>query len=259
MKGKRIWALILRYSWALRDPSRITDFLFWPVIDIGYFGLIALWSGVLAGKPELVKIFVTALVFWQIIYRSNLEICVNLMDEFLERNLINLLASPLLKREWILAMMITSLVKSIFTFFLGVFVGFLFFQINVLSIGWPLFPFVILCLISGWIIGFVAAGIIIYQGPKLQQLPWVVITIVAIFSAILYPLEILPQWLRLISQSLPMSYIFQGIRQLLITGQLTLQNLFISALLNVIYLSLAIQFFLYMHKQARKRGFKWSI
>ena len=252
----RIVAMILRYYYAWRDPSRMIEFICWPVIDIGFFGLIAIWSGSITGDANITRIFITALVLWQVIYRNNLEVAVNVLDEFLDQNLVNLIASPLRKQEWVISMMISGALKSVSTIAISSFVGWLFFGVNVFVIGWTLLPFIILSILSGWIIGFFGASFIIYKGAKLQQLPWVVVMIAAIFSAIFYPVDILPNWLQVICLSLPMSYIFQGMRELLTTSHINFSLLGWSAALSLIYLAIAIKVFLFMFEKSRKRGFK---
>ncbi len=225
------------------------------MIDIGFFGLTARWISSVAAEPTVVQLFITALVLWQLVYRSNFEICVNLMDEFLEKNMINIVASPLRKKEWILAMMLSGLLKMSFTFLFGVGVGWLFFRVNVLELGWILVPFAIFCLISGWIIGFLGAGILIYKGARLQQLPWVIITLAALFSCVFVPVHTMPLWMKWIAQILPMSYIFQGLRHLITTGTLSSSYLVMASFLSIFYLTLAIKLFLIMFEKSRQRGF----
>lgn len=251
---QRIWAMVLRYLYATRDPSRLTEFIFWPMIDIGFYGLIATWVSQFNQTPPLTMMFITALVLWQLIYRSNYEVCFNVIDEFWEQNIFNLAASPLTQWEWILAMMLTGLLKLSFTFIFGTFVAWLFFSINILSLGWVLIPFAGLCILSGWGTGFLAGGILIYKGPKLQQLPWVTITLAALFSTIYYPLYILPPWMQILSQSLPMTYIFEGLRELIQTHTLSNHYLIISLCLSLFYLSLSISFFIWMFKKSRQNG-----
>lgn len=254
LSRQRIWAVMLRYLYATRDPTRIFEFTLWPMIDIGFMGLIALWSGQTSNQPHIVIVFVTALVLWQIIYRAHFEICVNVLDEFLEHNLLNLIASPLKKIEWILAMMGGGFIKTIFTLFFGAFVGWLFFGVNVFNMGPCLLPLVGLCILSGWVIGFLGAGLVIYKGPKLQQVPWIIIMIWAILSSIYYPLDVLPGFLRFFSLILPMSYIFQGMRDFFVTGCFSQKYLLISTLLSFLYLIFALKFFLYMFRKSRIRG-----
>lgn len=254
MNRERIWALVLRYIYATRDPSRIAEFIFWPMIDIGFYGLIALWSGQLAHDPAIVQIFIAALVLWQVIYRGHFEVCVNLVDEFIDQNLSNLIASPLRKREWVVAMMLSGLLKIAFTLLFGAAVGYFFFNVNIFSMGIMLYPFILLCLISGWIIGFFGAGVVIYKGAKLQFLPWVIIMIAALFSSIFYPTTVLPPAMRAIASALPMSYIFEGMRYLFIHHTIPYHYWLMSSGLSILYLIVAIKFFLFMFERSRDRG-----
>lgn len=254
MKLSNIYACVLRYFYATRDHSRLFEFLFWPLIDIGWLGLIALWAGNMSDNEQVVRIFVMALVLWQVIYRSHYEVCFNVLDEVLDHNLVNMVASPLRKREWMVSMMISGLIKSIFTLLFGAFVGYLFFKVNLFSIGIALLPFTLLCVCSGWIVGFFSAGMIILKGAKLQQIPWVAIMLVAIFSAVYYPTELLPTYLQMISKAFPMSYIFEGLRELVTKGWLSTNYLWIAIFLSVIYLVISMIVFLWMFEKSRKRG-----
>lgn len=255
MSFRRIWAVVLRYLYASRDPSRIGEFIVWPMIDMGYLGLMATWFGSLSSNNHILTYFICALILWQIIYRANFEICFNILDEYWEQNLINFIASPLKPAEWVTAAMVSGLLKISFTLLFGAFIGWIFFQVNIFSLGWMLPLFVILCLLSGWIVGFIGAGIIIYKGSKYPQIPWVLITLVALFSSIYYPLKVLPHWMLPISQSLPMTYVFAGLRDWISTGVVS-ENYFIySFILSAVYLVLSIAFFLYMYEKSRVRGF----
>jgi len=255
MSFRRIWAVVLRYQYAWRDPSRIGEFIIWPMIDMGFLGLLATWFGALSSNSHILTYFISALILWQLIYRANFEICFNILDEFWEQNLINFIASPLRPSEWVLAAMMSGMLKIIFTLFFGAFAGWLFFQVNIFSLGWILPMFVVLCLLSGWIVGFFGAAVIIYKGSKFPQIPWVLITLMALFSSIYYPVKILPGWMQVVSQSLPMTYVFAGLRDWITTGTVTNVYFIYSFILSFFYLALGIFVFLYMFEKSRVRGF----
>lgn len=255
MKFYRIWAMVLRYLYATRDPTRIAEFLFWPMIDIGFLGLIASWAGSISGQPNVVQPFITGLVLWQVIYRTNAEICLNILDEFIDQNMTNLISAPLKRSEWIISMMLSGALKMVFTLFYGALIGWVFFNVNVFAIGWSLLSFIFLCLLSGWMAGFLGAGILMIKGSKFPQLPWIIITIIALVSTIVYPLEILPNWLKLVSLSLPMAYIFEGMRELITKQAINIDLLILSFVLAIFYLTISLSFFLFMFEKSRKRGF----
>ena len=50
--------------------------------------------------PQLALILLTGVVFWQVVWRANYEISVNLLEEFWNQNMVNLFATPLTVWEW---------------------------------------------------------------------------------------------------------------------------------------------------------------
>lgn len=254
MKLGRIYTIFLRYLYTTRDPTRIAEFIIWPMIDVGFFGMIALWSGSLTNDSKLLQNFISALILWQVIYRSHFEICVNVLDEFRERNLINLVTTPLKKSEWVSGLMLSGLLKITFTLLFGALLGLIYFNINIFSMGFVIFPFALLCLISGWIIGFFSAGIVVCKGSKLMQLPWIVIMTAAIFSNTLFPVALFPPVLKYISLSMPMSYIFEGMREMLASTTVSGYYWIMATTLSIVYLAVAIKFFLTMFERSRNRG-----
>lgn len=254
MNLSHILAMTHRYLYILRAPAKLLEYMIWPIIDIGFFGLIALWGGSLCNDTNLVLIFVTALILWTTIIRANIEIAFNIKEELVDQNLENLIASPLTKQEWVSAMMLTGIIKSVAITFIGAFFGNLFFNVNVFSIGFSLFPFLLLCILSGWIIGFISASIIIYKGVKLEFMAWILIMGIGIVSSIFYPKQVLPHTLQIIASSLPMTYIFEGMRSLLINHDLPWRLWITSFLLNLLYLYLSLKFFYLVLEKSRNRG-----
>src|SRR3990167_11053903 len=90
---------------------------------------------------------------------------------------------------------------------------------------------------SGWWIGFLIASFILRFGTRIQTLAWSFTWLLSPFSAIYYPLYILPQWARNISQFVPMSYVFEEGRNLLYNGVVDYNKILICIGLNLFYLA----------------------
>lgn len=103
-------------------------------------------------------------------------------------------------------------------------------------------------------LGFIVSALIIRFGHTIQALAWVGLSILAPFSAIYYPVSILPKWMQYISLLLPPTYIFEGMREIINKGSLLPEKLFTSFVLNIIYLILSIWFFIFMFNKSRKLG-----
>ena len=78
--------------------------------------------------------------------------------------------------------------------------------------------------------------------------------LLAPFGCIYYPVEILPEFFQKIAYSLPLVYIFEEARSILIDQTVNYKNIIYAFYLNGIYLVLAITLFYYSFGQARKRG-----
>jgi len=251
----RIGAVFLRYFYFFAKLDHLSDLFFWPLIDIFLWGLTSVWiQNNQTGIPDVAIVILTGLVFWQIIWRANYEVSVNLLQEFWSRNLVNLFSTPLKLPEWICALMLTGLTKVVITLIFGTSFVWLLYSLNVFTIGWAFVPFCAALTLSGWFIGFLSAAIIIYFGQRVQMLAWMTAYIFAPFSAVFYPVSALPDWANIIAHALPMTYIFEGMRLVFDKGVLSTYMLTMSLVLNLVYLALSMVFFHYMFEKSRSKG-----
>jgi ABC-2 type transport system permease protein len=130
----------------------------------------------------------------------------------------------------------------------------IFYATNIFTIGWMFVPFAFSLIASGWAIGFIGAGFIIYYGNKVQGMPWMLPWFIVPFSAVYYPLDALPVWMKYIGLSLPTSYIFEGMRSILFLHHIPWKTLATSLGLNILYLTGAITFFVFMFKKSKEKG-----
>jgi ABC-2 type transport system permease protein len=125
---------------------------------------------------------------------------------------------------------------------------------NIFLYGLLILPFVINLLLSGWFLGFLVAAVIIRYGQTLETLAWAGPVVIAPFAGLYYPIATLPHWAQKVALFVPPSYIFEGMRQVLFTGHLSPEKVFISLALNIVYLVISILFFVFMFNQSRKLG-----
>lgn len=255
MSFGRIWAVFLRYFYFFAKLDHLFDLFYWPALDIVLWGVTSVWiQKHQDGIPDIAMAILTGLVFWQIIWRGNHEVSVNLLQEFWNRNLVNLFSTPLKLSEWIIAIMIVGFSKIIISLFFGALLVWLLYTMNIFSLGWAFLPYCVSLTLSGWFMGFLSAGIMVYYGQRVQMLAWMTAYVFAPFSAVYYPVEALPIWAQKIAYCLPTTYIFEGMRQLLAEGVFSMRMLMMSYALNIVYLVLTIFFFKYMFEKSRSKG-----
>lgn len=255
MSWHRIWAVFLRYFYFFAKMDHLAELFFWPALDIFLWGMTSVWiQHHDATMPSIALAILTGLVFWQIIWRSNYEISVNLLQEFWNRNMVNLFSTPLKIVEWTSALMLVGMCKILITISFGGLIVWLLYALNVFSMGWAFLPFCASLMLSGWFIGFLSAAIIIYFGQRVQMLAWMTAYLFAPFSAVFYPLSALPNWGQMIAKALPMTYIFEGMRKVLNEGIFSWKDFGSSIVLNLLYLIVAMTLFRTLFEKSRTKG-----
>lgn len=252
----RIYAVILRHLRpTFRDPMRYLDMFYWPLLDTFLFGFTS--AGLLKNQSDasqMMLMVLTGLVMWQIVFRSNLEVTRNLLEEIWHQNVMNLFATPLKLFEWAIAVMILGVMQNIWTVIFGFSIVSLLYGLNILAVGWLIVPFGLSLLCTGWFVGFTSSAIILLLGRRVEMLAWSVGWLLAPFSAVFYAVDVLPMWAQKIAWLLPTTYIFEGMRSYVVTGKTPLWELGMSFGLNAFYASLAFVVFAAMFEVSRNRG-----
>ncbi len=256
MNLKRVMAMVQRYFYNVKHSyDRLTDMFYWPAMDLLIWGLTGLYFAKLSNdSPHITTVLLTGIIFWIVTWRAQYEITTNLLSEMWDRNLVNIFASPLTVYEWIAAVTIFGGLKMIISLLFSAALAFILYQYAFFQFGWWLFPIVINLVITGWAAGFVVAAIIIRFGMKVQTIAWAGAYLIAPFSALYYPLSVLPDWAQKIALIFPSSYIFEAMREQIFTNHISIDKIIISFAINLIFLVLSICLFVFMFNKSKKLG-----
>ena len=251
----RVWAMVYRYTLDLiHRYDRLTDMFYWPFLDLVLWGLTGLFFIQSSNNPHTLTIMITGLIFWLVVWRAQYEITVNLLTEIWDKNIVNIFVSPLTLWEWIISLMICGLTRTILSVTFSGVAAFLLYQYNIFVYGLWLIPIVLSLMLTGWAAGFLVSGLLIKYGVKLQTLAWTGVAMLAPFTAPYFPVSILPDWAQKISIFIPATYIFEGMRNLLQSGNFPLDKLIMSFSLNIFYLIISISVFIFMFNKSRGAG-----
>jgi ABC-2 type transport system permease protein len=254
---RRIYASVLRLLYLhKRSLPRNLEICFWPVMDLLVWGFLTVYLRQISapGTSEVILFLIGAMIFWDIMYRAQQGITIPLMEEFWSRSVTNLLITPIRTWEWITAMFTYGVLKIAVTTVLLCAIAFLLYQYNIIMFGPALIPFVFNLLFFGWALGIFTAGLLIRWSHSAEAFIWGVPFFIQPVSAVFYPLEVLPGWIRWISISLPSTHVFEGMRAVLREGFMPWRSLILSASLNVIYFAVAALFFAAMMARSRRDG-----
>ncbi len=234
----RIYAVILRHAYLhRRSPARVMEVFFWPVMDLLVWGYITAYLKEMA-LSDAVLFLIGAMILWDVLYRSQQAISLSMTEEFWVRNFINLFISPLSIPEFISALCLVGLIKSVVTTVVLAILALVLYQFDLLQVGLGLLPFYGNLLLFGWAVGLFTMGIILRYGRAAEALIWGMPFLLQPLSAVFYPVKVLPEWLQAVAFCLPSTYVFQGMRQVLNSGVINWGQMELALWLNLVYMVL---------------------
>lgn len=256
MKLYRIKAVILRHLLlSVRVFGNVINLFYWPFINILIWGFNSIWNQNAQQQfSEVTFTLLVALTLWQVLFRINMEVCMNLYDEILSNDFTSLFSTPLKLYEWMIAVIVLGFIKSFITLLFVSGCIWILYSVNVLSLGLQLIPFIILITITGWSVGFLTASGLVYWGKSVHELVWVVVWAFVPISGIFYSIKVLPIWAQNIAWFIPQSHIFETIRNVIASGELHLLPLLNCLMISTFYFALSLLFFKFSFERSRVQG-----
>ncbi len=253
---RRVGAVLLRHLYLYNSSlSRWMDVFYWPVLDLLVWGFLTVYLSRQPGAvPHWTGFLLGAMIFWDILYRSQQAVCISFLEEIWSRNLLNLFVSPLSPGEFIGATMMLSFVKFLLASAVTVALAWGLYSFNFFSLGVWLVPLVANLIVMGWIIGIITTALILRYGERAEVLAWGLALLIQPFSAVFYPVSALPRALRGVAWTLPSTYAFEGMRDVIARGTTAPATFWAPVALNAGYFAFAWAFFRFMYGSAQDLG-----
>ena len=256
MNITRIYGLFLRHFYLItRSFPRILDLIYWPSIQITLWGFIsnffAAHSSYYSGA---VGVILSCAILYDFLFRTSIGFNMLFLEEIWSRNFTNLFIAPMKISEIITALLITALIRALIGLIPAILLTSPLFGISILNLGLPLAFLFLSLYIFGITLGlFVSAGLLRF-GPSFENIAWSTMFLLAPFGCIYYPVEILPEIFQSIAFALPLVYIFEETRNILVNGIVNYENIRIALSLNAFYFIVAIATFYFSFDKAREKG-----
>jgi ABC-2 type transport system permease protein len=252
----RIGAMILRY-WYLLVSSwpRLLELVYWPALQIITWGFLQSYIAQNAGFfARAGGTFIGAIILWDILFRGQLGFSISFLEEMWARNLGNLMMSPLKPIEFLISLMIMSLIRLAIGVIPMTLLAIFFFDFNFYSLGLPLIAFFCNLIFTSWSLGIFVSGLVLRNGLGAESIVWTLMFGVLPLTCVYYPVTVLPHWLQYVAWSLPPTYVFEGMRALLIDHVFRADLMLDALLINAVLLIVSFAIFLVLLNSARRAG-----
>ena len=259
---RRIWGLIYRHIALYRTSwPRVLELAYWPTLQLCIWGFTASYFATRLGNlgATAFGLLVGGVLLWEVALRSQMGMTVSFLEEIWSRNLGHVFVSPLRPWELVAALIATSIVKLVIGFIPAVLLAWLLYAFNLFSLGWPLALFAANLLVMGWWVSLGIISIILRHGAGAESFAWLLLFGLTPFSAVFYPVSVLPPAVRPVAFVLPSSHVFEGMRHVLRGGGIAWDQMGWAAGLNLLWLLAAVLLFMRQFHMARVRGALISI
>src|SRR3954451_16386045 len=232
----RVAAMVLRYWYLLRSSfARLIELIYWPAVQMLMWGFLQTY---LAGQASLYAraggVLLGAVMLWDILFRGQLGFSISFLEEMYARNLGNLMISPLRAYEFVAALMIMSIVRLAIGMLPVSGLAIWFFGFNLWALGIALAAFFANLMFTGWAVGIFVSGLVLRIGLGAETFAWSIMFLFLPLTCVYYPVAVLPAWLQTVAWSLPPTYVFEGMRALLIDRTFHADLMIQSFALNVV-------------------------
>ncbi|HWB47278.1 MAG TPA: ABC transporter permease [Hyphomicrobiaceae bacterium] len=252
----RVWGMVLRYWYVIRSSwPRTAELIYWPLVQMLMWGFLQTYLAQSTGfASRAAGLFIGGVLLWDILVRSQLGFSVAFLEEIWSRNLGHLMMSPLRPIELVIALMIVSLIKLMVAMVPVALMAYAFFGFNVLTLGVAFAVFFANLVIMSWSLGLVSTGVVLRWGLGAESFAWLVVFVFLPLCCVYYPVTTLPHWLQWVALSLPPTYVFEGLRGIVLRGTFDGTLMVKAFALNVLYFSLGFAAFRYFLQSARVHG-----
>src|SRR6202142_1121385 len=252
----RVRAMVRRYWYLLRSSwPRVLDLIYWPTVQMLMWGFLQLYVSQNGGPfARASGVFIGAVLLWDILFRGQLGFSISFLEEMWARNLGNLMMSPLKPIEFLISLMIMSLIRLAIGVIPMTLLALFLFHFNFYGIGLPLIVFFCNLIFTSWSVGIFVSGLVLRNGLGAESIVWTLMFGLMPLACIYYPVTVLPHWLQYVAWTLPPTYVFEGMRALLI-DHVFRTDLMIEGLANngVLFIA-SFAIFLVLLRSARRHG-----
>jgi ABC-2 type transport system permease protein len=256
LSGRRIGAMIARYWYLLRSSwPRLLELVYWPAVQMLMWGFLQLYIGENSGFfARTGGTFIGAVLLWDILLRGQLGFSVSFLEEMWSRNLANLMISPLRPIEFVMALMVMSIVRLAIGMVPVSLLAIAFFGFNLYGLGLALAAFFANLILTSWAVGIFVSGLVMRNGLGAESFAWTIMFLLMPLACVYYPVAVLPGWLQWVALALPPTYVFEGMRSLLVEHIFRADLMWRALALNALWFGAGVFGFMRLLDASRRHG-----
>jgi ABC-2 type transport system permease protein len=203
---------------------------------------------------NFIRFLIGATILWDVLFRAQMGVSISFLEDMWTRNLLNIFVAPIRIREYLAAIFCMGVLRVSIVVIVMSAMAWVLYAFNLYAFSWNLIPFFVMLMVFGFSLGIISVALILRWGQAAESLAWAVPFMIQPFSAVFYSVDTLPKVMQTVAWCFPSTYIFEGMREFLRSGNMDWNAIGVSAALNIVYLACAAGIFFWMFAKARKLG-----
>lgn len=260
--ARRVWGLVYRHlALYRRSWPRVLEMAYWPVLQLLVWGFVTRYlvqgqgegGGAIGPAGIAAGALLGGVLLWEVALRGQMGFSLSFLEEIWSRNLGHLMVSPLRPRELVAALMAISVLRVAAGVGPAMLLALALYGFGLFAMGPVALAFLAALLLMGWWVALGVTAMVLRHGAGAEALAWSVLMGLTPFSAVFYPVSVLPDWARAVAWALPSSHVFEGMRAAL-DGRPAGVHLAWAFGLDALWMAAAAALFLRELRRARRTG-----
>ncbi len=254
---RRVWGLMYRHlALYRRSWPRLLELAYWPVLQMCIWGFTASYMASRMGSTMALAggALLGGVLLWEVALRSQMGVAISFLEELWSRNLGHVFVSPLRPWELVAALIGMSVIRMLTGVLPAILLAWVLYAFNLFALGPIVVLFFANLMIMGWWVSLAVVSLILRHGAGAEALAWSVLFGLTPFSAVFYPVAVLPAFLQPIALALPSAHVFEGMRAAILHGTVDWHHLAWAVGLNVVWTVAGATLFAAQFRAARVRG-----
>ena len=256
--ARRIWGLMYRHLVLYQNSwPRLVELAYWPVLQMLIWGFTATFIATrMSAGPAVTAaaMLLGGVLLWEVALRSQMGVAVSFLEELWSRNLGHVFVSPMRPWEMVTAMLGMSVLRVLAGVLPAVLVAWLLYAYDLFALGPVLVLFFANLMLMGWWVALFVVSLILRHGAGAESLAWTMLFALTPFSAVFYPVSVLPKAMQAVAYALPSAYVFEGMRGVLLHGVVRWDHMAADFALNAVWMAVAALVFAGQFRAARMSG-----
>jgi len=193
-----------------RNIFTLLEILFWPTVGFLSVGLLAEFAAL---QPEMKAFILVGVVSMSAVQVCQLDVAYVLLYDVWSKAVKHGFIAPVGIRHLLFGSLIVGILRGGTVFFILMGASYLFFDFDFTIPGpGPILLFLFGLFLNAGAVGILVCILLLTFGNRAEVAAWSLVSLMLLLCGIYYPVSILPNWVRAISEMIPLTYFLEYFR-----------------------------------------------